>query len=284
MFENINIDTNYILIALIILTLVCIYLLYNSFTNNNNVELEQRLNNLVLQQKKREEIIHFLVNQVQLFQSQMPFNDADKTNQLDNTDERNNTDEQNDTVEHNYMDKQSNTYEQNNTDKQNNIDEQYNEQNDKNLQNNIYKQKEKINNNVKNTHLDTDEIKKLDEILNEKINNTDNFTTNKKTTDSPVYNETTDGTHINNIPNFTNLTTNDVSNKSNTSLDNESNKNTQNDELVNNVLSDDKNDIPKDKTLLGLNTVTDLRNISKKLNISTSGSKSILINRIFDTL
>lgn len=82
-FENINIgSSNYVLIGLIILALVCIYLLYSNLTAGSEyITLKQNINDLVLQNKKRDEIIHFLVGQVQMLQSQPPITEITTHNQ-----------------------------------------------------------------------------------------------------------------------------------------------------------------------------------------------------------
>jgi hypothetical protein len=213
MFENI--DINYIVIGLIVLTLVCIYLLYNSLnSSSDSLELKKHINELVLQNKKRDEIIHFLVSQVQLLQSQPPITEI-------TTNENNN--QLNETV---------------------NPDE--------------------------NVDINTEEMTKLDELLETDFTTTEvEVLSNKEEKDTSI--------------NQTTLNTNNEENN-HTTLDTPNEEIKKEEEtLIDEVLSNDKLP-PKDKDLLYVYTVSQLKDYAKELNISTGGTKDILINRIYNSL
>jgi hypothetical protein len=194
MFEQI--DNNYIVIGLIILTLVCVYLLYTNLTSgNDSIELKKHINELVLQNKKRDEIIHFLVNQVQLIQSQPPITEITTHESIDN----------------------------------------------ENLQ------EEEPVNTVQN-EIDKNEMNKLDKLLEV------DFSTTEEKQD-----------------------TEDESNEKSSETSEEQDK------LVDSILSSDKLP-PKDKDLLYVYTVSQLKDFAKELNLSTGGNKDVLINRIYNSL
>jgi hypothetical protein len=206
-----NIDNNYIVIGLIVLTLVCIYLLYSNLSSGgDSIELKKHINELVLQNKKRDEIIHFLVNQVQLLQSQPPMTEITTSTNESNVNIPTTTATHVETV---------------------NISD--------------------INN---------EEMAKLDEILNEDFSTTE-------------VNIEEDNTTKPNIEKITEKT-----------LSEDNTKEVETDDgLVDSVLSTDKLP-PKDKDLLYVYTVSQLKDYAKDLNVSTSGTKDVLINRIFDAL
>ena len=80
LFENMNFGANYVIIGLIVLTLVCIYLLYTTLTSGSHTnDLKRNINDLIAQNKKRDEIIHFLVGQVQMLQSEPPISEITTT-------------------------------------------------------------------------------------------------------------------------------------------------------------------------------------------------------------
>jgi hypothetical protein len=226
MFENI--DNNYIVIGLIVLTLVCIYLLYNSLNSGgDSIELKKHINELVLQNKKRDEIIHFLVNQVQLLQSQPPITEI--------------------TTHEPFVNDNTPTTEPLNTD------------------------------------INTDDMHKLDELLEadfpvktDAINETDdvvadNTDDGRETVDEG--HETVDEGHETDEVVADN--TDDGHETSGSSSEEEA--------LINSVLSNDKLP-PKDKDLLYVYTVSQLKDYAKELNISAGGNKDTLINRIYNAL
>jgi hypothetical protein len=220
MFENI--DINYIVIGLIVLTLVCIYLLYNSLSSGgDSLELKKHINELVLQNKKRDEIIHFLVNQVQLLQSQPPITEITAHEEF----------------------------------KQTNIEPTT-----------VATHNERVTTDVK-SNINTEEMVKLDQLLEA------DFTTTKVEITEPVENTTTQK----------NLDSNNTDNENVNNVDNNQDVSTDEESLVDTVLSNDKLP-PKDKDLLYVYTVSQLKDYAKELSISTGGSKDVLINRIFEAL
>lgn len=62
----IEISNTFILVWLVVLALICIYLLYMSLTRNNETDsLKSSISNLVRQNKKRDELINFLMERVE---------------------------------------------------------------------------------------------------------------------------------------------------------------------------------------------------------------------------
>lgn len=62
----IEISNNFLLVWLVVLALICIYLLYMSLTRSNETDsLKSSISNLVRQNKKRDELINFLMERVE---------------------------------------------------------------------------------------------------------------------------------------------------------------------------------------------------------------------------
>jgi hypothetical protein len=62
----IEISNTFILVWLVVLAIICIYLLYMSLTRNNEADgLKSTISNLVRQNKKRDELINFLMERVE---------------------------------------------------------------------------------------------------------------------------------------------------------------------------------------------------------------------------
>jgi low affinity Fe/Cu permease len=239
MFENI--DINYIVIGLIVLTLVCIYLLYNSLNSgSDSLELKKHINELVLQNKKRDEIIHFLVNQVQLLQSHPPMTEIDTTTgqgeHFTNT-----------ATEH--------------------------------IPTTVATHEESVN----VADINTDDMAKLDKLLNEDLTVEQNTTL---TSNDNMKSEDNDSNQEE-VGSENNVSDNEEVRDELSSVleDNESDSDGSqgSDALVDSVLSGDTLP-PKDKDLLYVYTVSQLKDYAKNLNISTGGNKDTLINRIFEAL
>ena len=245
MFENI--DINYIVIGLIVLTLVCIYLLYNSLNSgSDSLELKKHINELVLQNKKRDEIIHFLVNQVQLLQSQPPISTIDTTKQgehFTNLDDNNTLNGVEETV---------------------NVNDIMLEDGDNGVLGN-----EVLGNEVMNNNINVDDMAKLDEILAEDI--------------SLVNTECETMVDTENAVDTSNETGHETDTGNETDTDNESQGSQSSDALVDSILANDKLP-PKDKNMLNLYTVSQLKDYAKELNLSMTGNKNTLVNRIYDAL
>ena len=236
MFENI--DNNYIVIGLIVLTLVCIYLLYNSLNSGgDSIELKKHINELVLQNKKRDEIIHFLVNQVQLLQSQPPITEI--------------------TTHEPFI-------------------------------NDVTSSQQEGVNNVNNTEINTDDMAKLDELLEADFTTTpvndNDVVDNDVVNDNDTNMESSDITHGDETVHDEGLSNDEEANSSaDDNTNEEETSGSEEEALVNSILSNDKLP-PKDKDLLYVYTVPQLKDYAKELKISTGGNKDTLINRIYDAL
>lgn len=236
MFENITdnfqINSMYIVIGLIIVALVCIYLLYTSLTSGNYYnDLKKNINELIVQNKKRDEIIHFLVNQVQMQQSEMPIKEVGGVeNNEDSTEDP--------TATHPHLE---------------------------------------------NIEINDDDMLRLDELLDEGFTSEPNtLVTNTPTQLTPVVNS--------NMETNNDITAEDnIEEKVDDVVEEEESEDEQeetDDEVVLSVLNSsvDSKSLPKDKVKLSIFTVADLREHAKNLNVSTSGNKSTLINRIYEAL
>lgn len=246
MLENIEINSNFVVIGLILVALVCIYLLYTSLTSgSNNNELKQNINNLILQNKKRDEIIHFLVNQVQLLQSQPPISEVNTSHSPDNDDTT--------TCDGNMVCNNDTTCDNDTTCGD---DEEYT-----------------VNNNI-----NVEDMRKLDQLLDEDI-----ITSGTTNSDDTMRNEME--TLVNNDDDE-----NDDENEDNDDVDNSEN---DDDDVVNDddgttgLVADvlNVNRLPaKDLTLLRAYTMSQLKDYAKILNISSSGNKDALVNRVYSAL
>ncbi len=74
MFENlIQINNSFLLIGLIIVAITCIYLLYSNLTKTNETtSLRTTVLNLIQQNKKRDEIINFLLERIENLEHVLP--------------------------------------------------------------------------------------------------------------------------------------------------------------------------------------------------------------------
>ncbi len=68
-----EINNNFLLIGLIVVAITCIYLLYSNLTRvNDSVSLKSTINNLIQQNKKRDEIINFLLERIENLEHGLP--------------------------------------------------------------------------------------------------------------------------------------------------------------------------------------------------------------------
>lgn len=73
-FDNmLEINNNFLLIGLIVVAITCIYLLYSNLTKvNDSASLKTTINNLIQQNKKRDEIINFLLERIENLEHGLP--------------------------------------------------------------------------------------------------------------------------------------------------------------------------------------------------------------------
>ena len=73
-FDNmLEINNNFLLIGLIVVAITCIYLLYSNLTKvNDSASLKSTINNLIQQNKKRDEIINFLLERIENLEHGLP--------------------------------------------------------------------------------------------------------------------------------------------------------------------------------------------------------------------
>ena len=68
-----EINNNFLLIGLIVVAITCIYLLYSNLTKvNDSASLKSTINNLIQQNKKRDEIINFLLERIENLEHALP--------------------------------------------------------------------------------------------------------------------------------------------------------------------------------------------------------------------
>lgn len=68
-----EINNNFLLIGLIVVAITCIYLLYSNLTKvNDSASLKSTINNLIQQNKKRDEIINFLLERIENLEHGLP--------------------------------------------------------------------------------------------------------------------------------------------------------------------------------------------------------------------
>ena len=74
LFDNmLDLNNSFLLIALIIIAVICIYLLYSNLTKSGEtVSLKSGINALIQQNKKRDEIINFLLERVENLEHNVP--------------------------------------------------------------------------------------------------------------------------------------------------------------------------------------------------------------------
>lgn len=224
MFENIEIGTNYLVIGLIVLALVCIYLLYTSLTSGSQYSgLKKNINDLILQNKKRDEIIHFLVGQVQMIQSEPPIKEL-------NTTPNNNLE----------TDVEDNIVELDDTD--------------------MAELDELLSTNTEEALQQVNVIEELPSVVYEEEDELDE----EETT---VDDETQDQ-------------------EEETGLAAVAEEETQeSDSSIDEILDNSNNGLPeKDKEMLGIYTVTELKDIAKRLNITVYGNKAKIIEKVYEAL
>lgn len=228
MFENIEIGTNYLVIGLIVLALVCIYLLYTSLTAGSQYSgLKKNINDLILQNKKRDEIIHFLVGQVQMIQSEPPIKEL-------NTTPNNNLE----------------------TDVEDNIVE-----------------------------LDDADMAELDELLSTNTGEPLQQTNVIEELPSVVYEEEDELDEEETTIVDDNDETQDQE-EAETGLEAVAEEDPQeSDSSIDEILDNSNNGLPaKDKEMLGIYTVTELKDIAKRLNITVYGNKAKIIEKVYEAL
>ena len=223
MFENIEIGTNYLVIGLIVLALVCIYLLYTSLTAGSQYSgLKKNINDLILQNKKRDEIIHFLVGQVQMIQSEPPIKEL-------NTTPNNNLE----------------------TDVEDNIVE-----------------------------LDDADMAELDELLSTNTEEPLQQTNVIEELPSVVYEEDELDEEE------TTIVDDETQDQEEAGLEAVAEEEPQeSDSSIDEILDNSNNGLPeKNKEMLGIYTVTELKDIAKRLNITVYGNKAKIIEKVYEAL
>lgn len=268
MFENLNFEINstYIVIGLIIVALVCIYLLYSTLTSGSYYnDLKANINELIVQNKKRDEIIHFLVNQVQMQQSELPVKEVGNVEQ--HVSETENEEE---------LHQQHINFQNFNVEQEHNVEQKLSEEQEDNIE----------------LELNDDDIRKLDELLeNDFPSSRNNIKTEQETTNTELDNLLSEE-DLQEVEKVEEVVEEGNVNKTSNLVEEEEVENDEesdegsSDEIIANILggSIDSKDLPKDKVRLSIFTVNDLREHAKNLNISSSGNKSSLINRIYDAL
>lgn len=247
--ENFQINSTYIVIGLVIVALVCIYLLYTTLSSSTYYnDLKANINELIVQNKKRDEIIHFLVNQIQMQQSEAPIKEVGGTEAFEN-----------------HLNQQELHVEEHlPTD----INDDDIKKLDKLLENDFPTSTEQKTQQQNNTELDNllndDDLQELHNITNVNTN-----------IQEEQQEEEHDEAYVE-----------DDENQTQDEEDNESETEESSDEIIANILNGGikSNELPKDKARLSIFTVADLREHAKNLNISSAGNKSALINRIYEVL
>ena len=302
MFE---LDSKYIVIVLILLSIICIYLLYNTITNSfssSNVDrLHLYVEELVTHRKKQDEVIHYLVEQVRLLKSTPPTSLSSNNNPLDNgmvsqsdvitnteVNDVNNDGESNIDVEDmNNLQNELNNCELSETDKDSALSNIDTDKLDNLLRDNEYELDNNMVDGDNNTNDDSD---------NEDNNNEDNdIVVNKlknmnDTNDNNDNNNNSDDGVFDELKNMNDSNSNDTDNNNKTmeSIDNLGLKNVDldvsNASVLDNALNNEKVELKKDKNYLRLYKVSQLKEFAKDMGLTARGSKDVLINIIYESL